>query len=421
MKRRDFMSKATVLTAAASSVPLAQLYARVNKQATQVASPAPNYDVIVLGVGSMGSSTCYHLAKQGVSVLGIEQFDIPHELGSHAGQSRMIRKAYIEHPDYVPLLQSAYKNWHSLEAETGAELYFKTGILYVGKHNHPDITGLRKSAQLYSIEVNDLSRQQLAAQFPQFRIPEGYEVVIEPDAGFVTPERSILVYTERAIQLGAAIHTKEKTLDWKRNGGTITVTTNRQTYQCKKLIITAGPWAGKMIPGLSKNLKVTRQMVAWVKPRNWKQFELGTFPCWSIADDAQPGSFYGFPVLPTAKFGGPIGLKLAHHFHGTVSDPDNLNRVATPEDEAILVYALNKFFPEGYESTHVMKTCMYTNTPDENFILDFLPGQDKDVVVAAGFSGHGFKFSSVVGEIMADLAVKGSTAHPIGFLNAKRF
>ena len=356
-----------------------------------------------------------------MSVLGIEQFDIPHELGSHAGQSRMIRKAYIEHPDYVPLLQSSYKNWRAMEAETGAELYVKTGILYVGKKGHPDIAGLRKSAGLYSIEVNDVSRQQLAAQFPQFRIPEGYEMVIEPDAGFVTPERSVLLYTERAVQLGAAIHTKEKTLDWKKTGDTITVTTNKQTYQCKKLVITAGPWAGKMIPGLSRNLKVTRQMIAWVKPRNWKQFELGPFPCWSIADDAQPGSFYGFPILPTARFGGPVGLKLAHHYHGTVSDPDNLNRIPTQEDEDILVNALNKFFPEGYESTLMMKTCMYTNTPDENFILDFLPGQAKDVVVAAGFSGHGFKFSSVVGEIMADLAIKGRTAHPIGFLNATRF
>lgn len=420
MKRRDFISKTTGLTAAAA-LPLSNLFASVNQQATATRSANTSYDVIVLGVGSMGSSTCYHLAKQGVQVLGIEQFDIPHELGSHAGQSRMIRKAYIEHPDYVPLLQSAYKNWKALEAETGAEVYIKTGILYSGKKGHSDIAGVRKSAQLYSLEVKELTPQQQAAQFPQFKIPDGYESVLEPDAGFVTPERAVLLYTERAIQLGAVIHTKEKTLEWKRNGDSITVTTNKQTYQCKKLIITAGPWAGKMIPGLAKNLKVTRQMLAWVKPRNWKAFELGSFPCWAIADDAQPGSFYGFPILPVAKFGGPVGLKIAHHFHGAVSDPDNLNRTPAKEDESILTYALNKFFPEGYESTLVMKTCMYTNTPDENFILDFLPGFDKDVCVAAGFSGHGFKFASVVGEIMSDLALKGATQHPIGFLNAKRF
>lgn len=420
MKRRDFISKAAGISAVAS-LPIADMFASVNGLASATQQAETNYDVIVLGVGSMGSSTCYHLARRGVKVLGIEQFDIPHELGSHAGQSRMIRKAYSEHPDYVPLLRSAYANWQAMEKETGAELYFRTGILHIGKKESQDIAGLRKSASLYSIEVKDVSQAEMASRFPQFKIPGAYDIVMEPDAGFVTPERSVLLFTEQAIRKGAAIHTKEKTLSWKREGGTITVTTNKQTYQCKKLVITAGPWAGKMIPGLSKNLKVTRQMIAWVKPRNWKAFELGTFPCWTIADIDKPGTFYGFPILPTSKFGGPVGLKLAHHYHGVVSDPDNLNRVPAPEDESVLVDALNKFFPEGYESTHVMKTCMYTNTPDENFILDFLPGHDKEVCVAAGFSGHGFKFSSVVGEIMADLALKGATAHPIGFLNAGRF
>ena len=264
-------------------------------------------------------------------------------------------------------------------------------------------------------------RQVRAAQYPQFRIPEGYERLIEPEAGFITPERAVLLYTERAIQNGANVHTKEKTLEWKKSGNTITVKTDKNAYQCNKLIITAGPWAGKVIPNLSEKLKVTRQMIAWVKPKRWRSFELGSFPCWTIADETKPGIFYGFPILSAGKFGGPIGLKLAHHTHGAVSDPDNINRNPAPEDESDLIYALNKFIPEGYESTHVMKTCMYTNTPDENFILDYVPGYEKDVVVAAGFSGHGFKFASVVGEIMADLATKGKTDHPIGFLKAKRF
>jgi sarcosine oxidase len=353
-------------------------------------------------------------------VLGLEQFDIPHELGSHAGQSRIIRKAYFEHPDYVPLLERAYKNWQSLEEETGAQLYVKTGLLYFGKPEHALIKGLRESATKYSIHVDDFSEQQQVTQFPQFTIPSGYDRLIEPDAGFVTPERSVLLYTQRALQLGATIRTKEKTLEWKKSGSTIQVKTAKGTYQCKKLIITAGPWAKKMVPSLSNNLKVTRQMIAWVKPKNWNKFELGNFPCWTIADHEKPGIYYGFPILPIDKFGGPIGLKLAHHFHGTVSDPDSINRTPTAEDEANLVYALNKFMPEAYESTHVMKTCMYTNTPDENFILDFVPGY-QDVVVAMGFSGHGFKFASVVGEIMTDLAMKGSTELPIEFLSAKRF
>lgn len=422
MKRRDFISKSLGATALTAALPLSELYAEVNTHVMQSSSDQQkNYDVIVLGVGSMGSATCYNLAKQGYNVLGLEQFDIPHELGSHAGQSRIIRKAYFEHPDYVPLLQRAYQNWKSLEDVTGAQLYYKTGLLYFGKSDHPLIKGLRESADKYNIEVNDLTQQQVANQFPQFNIPPGFDRLIEPDAGLLTPERAVLIYTELAIQLGAAIHTKEKTLEWKKSGDTITVKTNKGTYQCSKLIITAGPWVGKLIPNLSKKLTVTRQMVAWVKPRKWKPFELGTFPCWTIADDQRPGIFYGFPILSTAKFGGPIGLKLAHHYHGVVSDPDTINRTPTAEDEANLIEILNRFIPEGFESTHVMKTCMYTNTPDENFILDYVPGYEKEVVVAAGFSGHGFKFASVVGEIMADLAMKGSTTQPIGFLHAKRF
>jgi sarcosine oxidase len=342
-------------------------------------------------------------------------------LGSHGGQSRIIRKAYFEHPDYVPLLERSYQNWKSLEEETGAQLYFKTGLLYFGKAEHALIKGLRESASKYSIRVDTLSEQEQERQFPQFNIPSGYERLIEPDAGFLLPERSVLLYTQQAIRAGATIHTKEKTIEWKKSGSTITVKTSKATYQCKKLIITAGPWATKMVPNFSKNLKVTRQMIAWVKPKDWSKFELGNFPCWTIADHERPGIFYGFPILPVAQLCGPIGLKLAHHFHGTVSDPDTINRIPTPADEDILVSALNKFMPEGYESTHVMKTCMYTNTPDENFILDFVPGYEKEVVVATGFSGHGFKFASVVGEIMADLAMKGSTRQPIGFLNAQRF
>lgn len=422
MKRREFLNTSIGLSTVASTLSITQLHAEVNQKANHSASPqVKNFDVIVIGVGSMGSSTCYYLAKQGYKVLGLEQFDIPHELGSHAGQSRIIRKAYFEHPDYVPLLERAYQNWKSLEEETGSQLYFKTGLLYFGKSNHALIKGLRLSAQTYSIEVDDLSAQQTSAQYSQFRIPEGYDRLFEPEAGFITPERAVLLYTEHAIQYGAAVHTKEKTLEWKKMGNTITVRTDKNTYQCNKLIITAGPWAGKVIPNLSKNLKVTRQMIAWVKPKKWRPFELGNFPCWTIADETKPGIFYGFPILPPGKFGGPIGLKLAHHTHGAVSDPDTISRDPKAEDESDLIYALNKFIPDGYESTHVMKTCMYTNTPDENFILDYVPGFEKNVVVATGFSGHGFKFAPVVGEIMADLAMKGKTDQPIEFLHAKRF
>ena len=369
----------------------------------------------------MGSSTCYYLASRGYRVLGLEQFDIPHDQGSHAGQSRIIRKAYFEHPDYVPLLERAYQNWKEIENRSGSQIYFPTGLLYAGKSNDILIKGVCESAEKYNVKVESLSNSETKDRFPQFQIPEGYEILFEPDAGFVTPERAVLLYVAQAIQAGAHIRTKEKAISWKKTGESITVITSKETYTCKKLIITAGPWASQLIPGFSKHLKVTRQAIAWVNPKESKLFELGKFPCWLIDDHTQHGMYYGFPILPVGRFGAPIGLKVALHYPGHVSDPDAVNRVPSKEDEEMLIEAIHKFLPDGFSSMHVMKTCLYTNTPDENFVLDYLPGYDQQVAIAAGFSGHGFKFVSVVGEIMADLAMKGKTELPIGFLNAQRF
>jgi len=380
-----------------------------------------SFDVIVLGVGSMGSSTCYYLASRGYSVLGLEQFDIPHDQGSHAGQSRIIRKAYFEHPDYVPLLERAYENWKDMESKTGTQIYFQTGLLYAGKSDNILIRGVRESAEKYNIKVESLSIKQAKDRFPQFQIPEGYDVLFEADAGFVTPERAVLLYAEQAIRAGAHIHTKEKVISWKKEGETITVVTRRETYTCNKLIITAGPWAGQLIPGFTNHLKVTCQMIAWVNPKELKPFELGQFPCWLIDDHLQNGMYYGFPVLPVEKFGAPIGLKAGLHYPGQVSNPDSVNRIPSHEDEESLINAISKYLPQGYQSTHILKTCLYTYTPDENFVIDFLQGFDQQVVIAAGFSGHGFKFVSVVGEVMADLAMKGKTEMPIGFFSAGRF
>jgi sarcosine oxidase len=242
----------------------------------------------------------------------------------------------------------------------------------------------------------------------------------EPDAGLLTPERCILLMVQQAIANGVAIRTKQKVLNWKKENDHITVKTESNTYEASKLVITAGAWAGKLIPGYSNKLNVTRQALAWVKPKKWDDFLIGKFPCWMVEDNGY--DFYGFPILPAGKFGGPLGLKLALHYPGgDVTDPDYVNRNTKPSDEKILVDFLNRFIPDGYEDTLVMKTCLYTKSPDENFILDHLQGFDKDVAIATGFSGHGFKFASVIGEIMADLATNGSTKLPIGFLNSQRF
>jgi sarcosine oxidase len=380
-----------------------------------------SFDFIVIGVGSMGCSACYFLSQRGYKVLGLEQFDIAHEQGAHTGQSRIIRKAYFEDPRYVPLLNQAYKNWKALEDETGTRLYYRTGLVYFGMPDKLVMKNIHQSASLYDIPLENPDSSSTQQRFPQFKLPENFETLFEPDAGFIPPEKAILLYTKQAIKKGAEIHTKEKVLEWKKEGSGIVVATDKNIYHCSKLIITAGPWAGKMIPGLADKIKITRQFIAWIKPKKWKDFSLNNFPCWMIADDERPGMYYGFPALPGSTFGEPEGLKLAHHYPGVIADPDDVNRQTTKEEEENLEYALNKYLPGCFESVLATKTCLYANTPDENFIIDHLPGYENQVAIACGFSGHGFKFVSVVGEILAELIADGKTKQSIEFLNAKRF
>ncbi len=394
---------------------LDRLYASVRAQISRQAGNARSFDVIVLGVGSMGASTCSFLAERGSRVLGLEQFDVPNELGSHLGQSRIIRKAYAERTDYVPLLERAYENWKALEKKTDSQVYVKTGLVYFGKPTDEMMKGVHESASTYHIKIQALSEAETVRKYPQFSLPSGYQCLEEPDAGFVVPERCILLFAEQAIRAGATILTDTKVSAWRRDGNRITVATNKGEFVCKKLVITAGPWAAKMIPGMSSTLRVTRQVMAWVKPKKSELFTLGHCPCWMVDE------YYGFPILPVAGFGAPVGLKLARHHVGDLSDPDHINRLPTPADERDLVDALKRFIPDGYAETQLMKVCMYTNSPDGHFVLDYLPGFDQDVAIATGFSGHGFKFASVVGEIMADLTMNGGTALPIEFLSARRF
>jgi sarcosine oxidase len=381
---------------------------------------ANKYDVIIIGIGSMGISTCYWLAKRGYKVLGLDQFGIPHEQGSHTGQSRIIRKAYFEHPDYVPLLNRAYENWKEFETLTSKQLYFQTGLVYFGQSNNAVIKGVKESAALHQIKIDQLTREQAASTFPQFTLPGNFETVCEPDAGFITPEKAIQLYKEEAIKASADIRTNEIVLSWKKEDGSIKVVTNKNTYYSKKLIITAGAWAGKMLPQLKTELTVTRQTIAWVQTMHPDSFSLGNFPCWMLEEEGR-GCYYGFPMLPADRFGGPVGLKLAHHYPGQKTNPDNVNRQINKEDEADLQYALAKYLPAANATIVAWKICLYANTKDENFIIDHLPGYDGDVTIACGFSGHGFKFVSVVGEILADLAIEGKTNMPIDFLSLKRF
>ena len=281
--------------------------------------------------------------------------------------------------------------------------------------------GVKLSAALHAISLEHLDSPSASKRFPQFIIPPEFECLFEPDAGFIKPEEAVLLYKEQAIKKGAEIRTKEKVIEWKKEGTGIVVITDKDRYRCEKLVITSGAWSGKLVPGFADKIKVTRQSIAWVQPNKENDFTINNFPCWMIADNNKPGCYYGFPLLPVSEFGGPGGTKMAYHYPGIVTDPDNVHREPIPSDRENLGYLLDKYFAGSFGSAVSFKSCLYANSPDENFIIDKLPAFEDHVTIACGFSGHGFKFTSVVGEILADLAIEGTTKHPIGFLSAKRF
>jgi sarcosine oxidase len=379
------------------------------------------FDYIVIGVGSMGSSTCYHLAKSGARVLGIEQFELAHEKGAHSGQSRIVRKAYFEHPDYIPLLKRAYQNWEEIERVSGKKVYHQTGLFYTAPQGHPIIENIRDAAKRYKIPLMDCAQQDEISILPLFSVPDDYEWIYEPEAGFVETEKTILTYVEQAKILGAEIHQKEKVIDWQVTDDGVVVRTDKGHYTCRKIIVTAGPWSAKLMPSIKDQLKITRQTLMWLQPEESTLFQSSSFPCWFVVEKNKPGAYYGFPIVPISDSKDPNGFKFAYHNPGDETDPDEVNRTISPEDTQPLLSFIDTYMPKAKGQVLGVKTCLYSNSIDEHFVIDCLKDTDGRVCFARGFSGHGFKFVSVVGEIMADLALKGATSLPIGFLRADRF
>ncbi|MBZ0278227.1 MAG: N-methyl-L-tryptophan oxidase [Anaerolineae bacterium] len=374
-----------------------------------MADSATQYDVIVIGVGGMGSATVYELAKRGKKVLGLEQFDIPHTMGSSHGFTRIIRMAYFEHPDYIPLLRRAYELWHALERETGQTLLVTTGGLDAGLPESHVFKGSLYSCQVHGLPHEVLTGAEVNRRFPGYQLLPDMQAVFQPDAGFLLPEQCIIGFVQAAQALGAKVHGREPVLAWEPVGEGVQVRTARGTYTADRLVITAGAWAGKLLPQLATAAVPERQVLIWMQPHRPEWFTPRRFPVFIL--HAEEGIYYGFPVH------GIPGFKLGYYHHlKEVVDPDGFDRNAvTEQDEAVLRAASARYFPAANGPTLSLKTCMFTNSPDEHFILDRHPDYPQ-VSVAAGFSGHGFKFCSVIGEIMADLATTDSSRHEIGWL-----
>jgi sarcosine oxidase len=371
------------------------------------------HDAIVVGVGGMGSATVYHLARRGASVLGLEQFDIPHELGSSHGVSRIIRLAYAEHPNYVPLLRRAYESWRELENRSGERLLIITGGIDAGYDDSAIVKGALSSCRQHHLPYEVFDRQALRDRFPGFRLAPKMVGVYQADAGFLLPERCIVAHVRAAQELGADVHARERVLEWKARANGVWIRTDRGTYRGRRMIVTAGPWARTVLPALQSVAVPERQVLLWTQPLRPDYFAVGAFPVFNM--EAPEGRFYGFPVY------GVPGFKIGkyHHRHER-ANADDIDRTCYPEDERVLREGIRKYFPDANGPTMAMKTCLFTNSPDEHFILDTHPALPQ-VSIAAGFSGHGFKFCSVIGEIMADLALEGGTRFDIEMFRLARF
>jgi sarcosine oxidase len=372
------------------------------------------FDAIVVGVGAMGSAALWRLASRGQRVLGLERWDIPHAHGSSHGVSRIIRLPYYESPEYVPLLRRAYALWRELEAATAREILVTTGSIDASPEDDPLFAGALASARLHDLPHEVLTGAEVNARFPGYRLPAAHRAVFQPEGGLVASERAIVAHVEAAQALGAQVRAREPVLGWDARHGGVTVTTAKGRYEAERLILAAGAWMGEVAPVLRGLAVPERQVLAWLQPHAPALFAPTAFPVFNL--QVEEGRYYGLPIydVPGFKFG-----RYGHR--GERGDPDTLAREPDAADEALLRGFAERYFPQGAGDTLALRACMFTNTPDEHFVVDHHP-EHANVVLASPCSGHGYKFASVIGEILADLATgSGDTRHDIDFLRLSRF
>jgi sarcosine oxidase len=371
----------------------------------------PQFDMIVVGLGATGSAALYQLARRGVRVAGIERFSPGHDKGSSHGETRIVRQGYFEHPSYVPLVQRSYQLWRELEAAAGQKLLHVTGIVEVGAPGGELISGTLAASRLHRLPHEVLDSAETMRRFPAFAIPSDYLGVFQPDGGFVAVEPAIAAMIASAQGAGAELQTGVEVLSVAPHGNRVRIATSRGEIEAGTAIVAAGPWVGALVPDLP--VRVTREVMAWFAPRDPAPFAPGRLPVFIL--ESRYGMHYGFPA-----YGSP-GIKIAkHHHRDDTVDPDRVDRAISKADQALIRAAIASHLPAANGPLLAAKTCLYTVTPDRDFIIDRLPGAPR-VIVASPCSGHGFKFAPAIGEILADLATAGGTDHDISRFRLSRF
>jgi sarcosine oxidase len=371
------------------------------------------HDVIVVGLGAMGSAALYHLARRKIRAIGLERFEPGHDRGSSHGRTRIIRHGYFEHPSYVPLVRRAAEMWRELEAASGQKLMTVTGIAEIGRPDSTLVTGTLAASREHKLPHEVLTARELTHRYPAFRLPEDYVAVMQPDAGFVESDAGIRVHLRLAVAAGADIRTSESVVSVEQAGDRVRVRTERKTYEAGAVIIAAGAWSASLVPDLALPLSVTRQVLIWVRPDQPELFRTGWFPVFMI--ESEQGIHYGFPMLDDGL------LKIAKHHHDReVVDPESYDRTVSAADEATITGPLFRMLPAAAGPVVTAKTCLYTMAPDEDFIIDRIPGRER-IVIASPCSGHGFKFAPAIGQALADLALTGRTAADLSRFRLSRF
>ncbi|WP_432777143.1 N-methyl-L-tryptophan oxidase [Brevibacillus gelatini] len=373
------------------------------------------YEVIIVGAGSMGMAAGYYLARRGISTLLIDAFDPPHTMGSHHGDTRIIRHAYGEGRQYVPFALRAQEMWAELEQASGVKLFNQTGVLSAGAHDCAFLWEVRESAERYSLPLEVLTAQQVRERWAGIELPDHFYACLEPASGVLYPEKAIHAYRKLATASGATLLTNTKVTSLQMDGEEVVVHTDSESYRGQKLLVSAGAWNAPLLQdlGLSVPLVPTRKTIAWFGADE-SLYGADRFPAFVFhLDDSM---FYGFPSIDGA------GVKIGRHDGGQVIDPDTLERTfgCYLSDEGDVRSFLETYMPQAAGGLRQGKVCIYTMTPDEHFIIDRHP-DSPHIVFAAGFSGHGFKFASAVGEAACQLLIDGESKLDLSMFSLSRF
>lgn len=371
----------------------------------------PIYDCIVLGTGGVGSAACWQLSRRGAKVLGLDRFPLGHDRGSSHGQTRIIRQAYFEHADYVPLLRRAYELWAELEQFTEQRLFEKVGLLQVGPTDGVVLPGVLRAARQHSLQVDLLTAAESNRRFPGFLVPEHLGAVYEPRAGLLHVEACVRAHCAAAVASGAELRSDVTVQSWEA-GSDVTVHTDLGNFRSRSLVVTAGPWSSTLLGTAVPNLQVLRKHIYWYGTPSERYQAAAGAP--TFLYELPQGVFYGFPTICAD------GLKCGEHSGGEpTADPLNDPREFDARDEGRVTNFVRNFLPGVEPAVRSRSVCFYTMSPDENFLVDRHP-QHPHVCFAAGLSGHGFKFTGVLGEILADWTLTGRTSLPVEFLALAR-